>query len=199
MFGVEMAFLQYNLPGSSITGDVSEPAGNYHNKNSIHELTAAPNFLLPFASKSHSHDAGIRTIAQEEVKGELRKQGLTSLGDGISTTPAGRALPGCGSTQTPLAIPAAGTGATALLALPGNAPPAGSWGAELRAARVRSKQGQGSKPGLCPDPQEPPVGAAGLLPPPGCSCSCCSWSQGMAWGGKAAVLSPNPCHSVSTE
>lgn len=68
MFGMEMAFLQYNLPGSSRTGDVSEPTGNYPNKNSIHKLTAAPNFLLPFACKSHSHDAGIRTIAKEEVK-----------------------------------------------------------------------------------------------------------------------------------
>ena len=53
LFGVEMAFLQYNLLGSSISGDVSEPTGNYHNKNSIHKLTAVPNFLLPFASKSH--------------------------------------------------------------------------------------------------------------------------------------------------
>lgn len=68
MFGMEMAFLQYNLPGSSRTEDVSEPTGNYPNKNSIHKLTAAPNFLLPFACKSHSHDAGIRTIAKEEVK-----------------------------------------------------------------------------------------------------------------------------------
>lgn len=102
-----MAFLQYNLPSSSVTGDVSEPTGNYHNKNSIHKLTAAHNFLLPFASKSHSHDAAIRTIAQEEVKGELRKQGLTSLGDGISRTPARRALLGCGEhTDTTLAIPA---------------------------------------------------------------------------------------------
>lgn len=126
MFGVEMAFLQYNLPGPSTTGDVSEPAGNYHNKNTIHKLTAAPNFLLPFASKSHSHDAGIRTIAQEEVKGELRKQRLPSLGDGISTAPAGRALLGCGSTQASLDVPAAGIGGRAPLGLaplglPGNA------------------------------------------------------------------------------
>lgn len=53
MFGVEMTSLQYNLLGSSISGDVSEPTGNYQNKNSIHKLTAVPNFLLPFASKSH--------------------------------------------------------------------------------------------------------------------------------------------------
>lgn len=36
-----------------LSGDVSEPTGNYHNKNSIHKLMALPNFLLPFASKSH--------------------------------------------------------------------------------------------------------------------------------------------------
>lgn len=47
LFGVETAFLQCHLLGSSISGDVSEPTGNYHNK-----LTTVLNFLLPFASKS---------------------------------------------------------------------------------------------------------------------------------------------------
>lgn len=89
-----MAFLQYNLPGSSITGDVSEPTGNYHNENSIHKLTAVPNFLLPSASKSRSPNAALRTIAQQ-VEGELGKQGMTSLGDGISKTHTGTALLGC--------------------------------------------------------------------------------------------------------
>lgn len=182
-----MAFLQCNLPSSNVTGDVSEPTGNYHNKNSIHKLTAARNFLLPFASKSHSHDAAIRTIAQEEVKGELRKQGLTSLGDGISRTPARRALLGCagvwGAHRHNPGYFSSGIGATAPLGLP-----------ECRTAQTRlgpvpapaatadHKHGQGSKPGVFSvrEPQETSVWE--LLEsclPRCCFCSICSQSQRM--------------------
>lgn len=207
-----MAFLQYNLPGSSITGDVSEPTGNYHNENSIHKLTAVPNFLLPSASKSRSPNAAIRTIAQQ-VEGELGKQGMTSLGDGITKTHRDSSAGLCpavwGAHRHPLAVPAAGIGATAPLGPPweclGMPDPQGS--EEHRSDqdgscactscywRSETRPRQQTRGVQCPGSQETCVWELldSCLPQ-----SRCFQSQRMGWGGNAAVLTPNPCHSAAT-
>lgn len=135
---------------------------------------------------------------------------MTSLGDGVSRIPAGRALLGCardvGSTQTALAIPAAGIGATTPLGLPGNAWPTGTWehgsdqagscaclaatGDQKHCQRqqTRGVQCLGSPGNLC-------VGAAGVLPFPVLPLQQLLSVPKDGVGGNAAVLNPNLCHS----